>query len=179
MADHRFFMSYMDIQDQDTPIFLSRVFARMEEDKTVESTFYDGTVRTAHDFVADLTRPGTLPFLVLWEGLPAGVTWLNSIEGRAVRGHFCLFRQVWGRKRTVPIGRGIFETLLTLRDGRGFFFDVVLGLTPADNPFSWRLALACGARKVGVIPNGIYLAATGSSADAVLTATTRESLGLE
>ena len=51
----------------------------------------------------------------------------------------------------------------------------MLGLTP-ESSLSWRLALRCGARLVGRIPNGVYLAAEDRSAPAVLVAATRESL---
>ena len=69
----------------------------------------------------------------------------------------------------------IFSTALHLKDARGYFFDAVLGLTP-ESSLSWRLALRCGARLVGRIPNGVYLAAEDRSAPAVLVAATRESL---
>ena len=181
MADARFRMEYLDWQKQPEvcAFILSQAFARMEKDGTVATTFYDGSVSSASGFVADLCRPGSLPYLLFWEGKPVGVVWCNSVEGRAVRGHFVMFKSVWGRKRTVPIGRGIFETLMSFRDADGYLFDVLLGLTPKSNPFSWRLALQCGARMVGVIPHGVYVHSHGGSEDAVLTATTRESIAEE
>ena len=45
--------------------------------------FMDGTVRSAEEFEKDLFRPGSLPFLVLYDGQPCGVSWLNTLEGRA------------------------------------------------------------------------------------------------
>lgn len=69
--DGRFFMQYL----KDSPEArerLSYVFERMCAEGTLERTFYDGTVRTRDEFLADVLQIGSLPFLVFWEGRPAG-----------------------------------------------------------------------------------------------------------
>lgn len=153
-----------------------QAYARLEREGSARRVFCDGTVRDAEAFEADLFRAGSLPFLVFCDGRPCGVTWMNTLEGRSARGHFALFRRFWGRHRSIAIGRAIFAHFLGLRDERGHLFDVVLGLAPVANPLAWKLALLCGAEKVGVIPHGVYNAAARASEDAVLTAATRESL---
>ena len=77
------------------------------------------------------------------------------------------------------MGRAIFSRVLTFKDQQGYLFDVLLGLTPRKNALAWRLALLCGARQIGVIPHGVFDAANGKSADAMLVAVTRDSLGIE
>jgi len=178
MPDSRFRMAYLDWQKEyeQSAAMLYQAFARMEDDGTVSSTFYDGSVRTAEDFVQHLCRPGAMPFLLFWENAPAGVTWLNGVEGRTARGHFCLYRSVWGRRTTATLGRCIFETMLGYRDADGFMFDTILGLTPISQSLAWRLSMLCGAEKVGVLPNGAFIKARGTTEDAVLTAATRGSL---
>ena len=104
------------------------------------------------------------------------MSWLNTLEGRAARGHYAVFRQYWGRKMSVTIGRSIFEHYLGLRDERGYLFDVLIGIAPVSNPLAWKLALLCGAEKQCVLPHFAYNARTGETEDAVLTTTTRESL---
>lgn len=175
--DGRFFMQYL----KDSPEArerLSYVFERMCAEGTLERTFYDGTVRTREEFLADVLRIGSLPFLVFWEGKPAGFTWYNTLEGRSARGHYVFFKSVWGRKTSALIGRCIYEHFLTLRDERGELFDLILGLVPKRNAVAWKLPLLCGAFIIGEIPYGAYMAATGRSEDAVLVGVTRESLGM-
>ena len=176
--DSRFFMQYLGDTPEDHA-YLNYIFDRACRERILARTYYDGTVQTKEDFIKDVLRPGSLPFLVLWEGRPAGFTWFNSIEGRSARGHFLIFRDAWGKKRTIPIGRGIFTYIMTRADQDGYLFDVILGLTPVKNVLAWRLALMCGAVSVGVIPHGAYIAAIGKSEDALLMSVTRKSLGLE
>ena len=175
MTDKRFCMRHLEPGAPESPYVARRIWRRMEQDAITQATFYDGTVTTADAFARELTQTGALSFALFWEGRLCGAAWFNSFEGRATRGHFALFREVWGHERTVPIGRGVLAAALGLKDARGYFFDAVLGLTP-EHSLSWRLALRCGARLVGRIPNGVYLAAERRSAAAVLVVATRESL---
>lgn len=151
-------------------------YAMLEREGSARRMFMDGTVRSAEEFEKDLFRPGSLPFLVLHDGQPCGVSWLNTLEGRAARGHYAVFRRYWGRKMSVTIGRSIFEHYLGLRAERGYLFDVLIGIAPVSNPLAWKLALLCGAEKQCVLPHFAYNARTGETEDAVLTTTTRESL---
>lgn len=175
--DGRFFMQYL----KDSPEAheqLSYVFERMCAEGTLERTFHDGTVQTREEFLADVLRIGSLPFLVFWEGRLAGLTWYNTLEGRSARGHYVFFKSFWGRKTSAQIGRCIYEWFLTLRDERGELFDLILGLVPKRNAVAWKLPLLCGAFLIGEIPYGAYMAATGRSETAILLGVTRESLGL-
>ena len=176
--DNRFFMQYLK-DDEYGRACLTGVFARMQAEGTLERTFYDGTVRTCEAFLADVLRVGSLPFLVFWEGRPAGFTWYNTLEGRSARGHYVFFKAVWGRATSARIGRCIYEHVLTLRDGQGYLFDLILGLVARRNALAWKLPLHCGAFVIGEIPHGAYMAATGRTETAVLVGVTRESLGLE
>lgn len=167
---------------KDTPVSrerLSYVFDRLSDERTLGRLFSDGTVRTKEEFVVDILRVGSLPFLVFWEGRPAGLTWYNTLEGRSARGHYVFFKAVWGRRTSVVIGRCIYEYVLSLRDERGYLFDVILGLVAGRNTLAWKLPLLCGAFLVGNIPYGAYMAEEGRSEDAVLVAVTRKSLGME
>ena len=175
MRDPRFHMLHLAPGAPEAAGTARRIWRILERDGLTRATFYDGAVTSAEGFCRELLERGALSFALFWEGRLCGAAWCNTFEGRAARGHFVLFRAVWGRERTVPIGRGIFAGLLGLRDAGGFFFDVILGLTP-ERSLSWRLALRCGARLVGMIPNGVWLEAEGRSATAALVAATRESL---
>lgn len=157
---------------------LRGVYGRIHEQGLREAVFYDGSMPDAEAFMTAMLRPGVLPYLATADGEPAAFVWLNGFEGRAARGHFVFFREFWGRRKSVPLGRFLFERLLTLRDGQGDFFDVLLGVTPARNPLAWRRAVDCGARLVGTLPR-FCLMADGTTQDGVAVAVTRESLGIE
>ena len=177
LSHENFRMLYLNDGEEEREL-LHGVYARLEAEGTAKRTFYDGTVTNAEEFVAHMLCPGSLPFLLFWDGKPAGITWFNSCEGRSARGHFVLFRDVWGRETTAAIGRGIFTYMLTLKDNIGFFFDVLLGLTPASNSLAWRLGMLCGAKEVGSIPMGIFNARSGRAEDAKLYYVTRDVLGI-
>lgn len=175
--DSRFFMEYL----KDTPETLGRladVYDRISAEGTLKRTFCDGTVRTKEEFLADIVRVGSLPFLAFWEGEPAGLAWYNTLEGRTARGHYVFFKSVWGRKTSSLIGRCINEQFLTFRDTRGYLFDLILGLVPKRNTLGWKFPLYCGAFLIGEIPHGAYIADEDKSETAVLVGITRESLGL-
>ena len=178
MRDPRFCMIHLVPGAPEAAGTVRRIWRVMERDGLTRPTFYDGTVTTVEDFCRELLECGALSFALFWEGRLCGAAWFNTFEGRSTRGHGVLFRAVWGRERTVPIMRGVFAGALGLRDANGYFIDVLLGLTP-ERSLSWRLALRCGAERVGRIPRAVWMEEEGRSAAAVLMAVTREGLGME
>lgn len=169
---------YLDAKRPEVPGLLAGVFDRMVAEDLLSRVFYDGSVQNGEQFLAEVLRPGSLPFAIMAGDEVACFTWLNSIEGRSARGHFVFFRKFWGRKTSVPIGRRYFGYILTLRDQGGYLFDSVVGITPRANALSWKFALQCGCALVGTLPRFAWLANRGESADAVAVAATRECLGL-
>lgn len=170
---------YLNAQQPGAIGLLGHVFDKMAAEGLLTRVFYDGTVRTREQFLADVLRPGSLPFVIMAGEEVACFTWLNSIEGRAARGHFTFFRKFWGRKNSVPIGRRYFRYALSRRDADGYLFDCIVGVTPRDNPLSWKFALECGCDIVGTIPAFLYMADTRTSVDAVAVAATREGMGVK
>lgn len=169
---------YLDAQQPGTPELLGHVFDKMTTEGLLKRVFYDGTVRTKEKFIADVLRPGSLPFVIMAGNEIACFTWLNSIEGRSARGHFTFFRKFWGHRNSVPMGRRYFRYALSRRDTEGYLFDSIVGITPQDNLLSWKFALECGCVMVGTIPRFLYMAEAGKSVDAVAVAATRESMGV-
>lgn len=169
---------YLDARRPGTEDVLARVFAGMRAQGLLSRVFYDGTVRAKEEFLADVLRPGSLPFVIMAGDEVACFTWLNSLEGRAARGHFTFFRKFWGRRTSVPLGRRFFRYALSRRDADGYLFDCIVGITPQSNSLSWKFALACGCRMVGVLPRFAWMADRGESVDAVAVTATRESMGV-
>lgn len=177
MTDKRLHLHYLRDTSGDRQL-LGSIFARLNSEHTFPLLYFDGAIRHEDAFIADVLHPGSLPFLIFWEGRQAGFCWFNTIRGRSAYGHFVFFREFWGHRTTRQMGRAIFSRVLTFRDQQGYLFDVLLGLTPRRNALAWRLALLCGAQQVGVIPCGIFDAERGKSDDAMLVAVTRASLGI-
>ncbi len=173
----RYAILYLPAEQAGTSELLGHVFDRMTAEGLLSRVFYDGTVRTKEEFLADILRPGSLPFVIMAGEEVACFTWLNSMEGRSARGHLTFVRKFWGHRNSVPLGRRYFGYILTLRDRDGFLFDSVVGITPKANALSWKFALQCGCVMVGTLPRFAWLANRGESADAVAVAATRESLG--
>lgn len=171
-------MQYLS-EGKESERILCHVFSRLKDEKTFSTVYSDGTVSSENEFIRDVLRPGSLPFLVFWEGKEAAFCWLNTFEGRSARMHFVLFRSSWGRKTSRELCRSTMEYLLTLKDGRGYLFDVIVGYTPQSNALAWKLTLDCGAVDVGIIPHGLFDSRMGKSIDARVVAMTRERLGLE
>lgn len=170
---------YLDAQQSGTPGLLGHVFDKMAAEGLLGRVFYDGTVRTPEEFLADVLRPGSLPFVIMAGEDVACFTWLNSIEGRAARGHFTFFRRFWGRGNSVPMGRRFFRYALSRQDADGYLFDCIVGITPQSNPLSWKFALECGCDLAGTIPAFLYMADTRTSVDAVTVAATRKGMGVK
>lgn len=179
MNEYRFM--YLNYANADKH-FICQTIVRMAYEKMVQeglfaTVFHDGSVQTLEDMQDYLLRPGQMPFAIFADsGELAAFVWLNGYEWRSARGHFVFFKKFWGRVKSIHLGRSIFAYLMQLKDAEGYLFDVLVGITPKNNPLAWRRAIECGARLVGTIPQYCFMADTGESMDAVAVAVTRESL---
>lgn len=169
---------YVDIMRPNAPGILGNVYDKIVRDRLLGILFYDGSVHAKDEFLHEMFKPGTLPFVVIHGEELACFSWLNEIQGRAARTHVVLFRKFWGRKLCGVIGHNLYRYLLSLRDESGFLFDCLYGITPENNPLAWKAALRCGWRLVGTIPNRVYLADENKSTGGVVTVATREFLGI-
>lgn len=138
--------------------------------------FRDGTVASAAEFLRMAKAPGVVLYVAYVRGKLAGVVWLNRFQARFAQCSFFVFREFWGRA-ALGLGRHCLRELLHARDAEGrHHLDMLVGITPADNRAAVGFALRCGWRRRGVLPWGVYDAASGASAPAVLTTATREEL---
>lgn len=168
------------IQDDECGRYaIGYVFEHILKEGMLKRIFYDGTINTKEEFASLTLRPGTLPFLALRDGEPVAFTWLNSIEGRAARGHFIFFKNSYGKAKSIPLGNFMFSSLLSYKDAKGYILDTLIGVTPESNQLAWRRAIDCGAKYFGRIPHLAYIAERDETEDCVVVIVTRESLGIE
>ncbi|MBI5520202.1 MAG: GNAT family N-acetyltransferase [Desulfovibrio sp.] len=138
--------------------------------------FRDGSIRDGEAFLRMAKDPSVAFFVAYVQGKVAGVVWLNRRQARWAQCSYFTFREFWGVHAT-GLGRHCLRELLHLRDGsKKFMLDMLLGLTPVDNRAAVLFALRCGWKRQGVLPCGVFDAATGESQPAVIFTATRGDL---
>ena len=138
--------------------------------------FRDGSVKDETAFLHMAKAQGTAFFVAYVRGEIAGVVWLNRFQGRFAQCDFFTFKKFWGADAK-GLGRWCLRSLLDMRAADGaYWLDMLVGVTPADNPSAVAFALRCGWKRRGVLPRGAFDAAAGVSSPAVLTTATREEL---
>lgn len=136
--------------------------------------FRDGGVKDEAGFLRMVKAQGVAFHVAYVRGKVAGCVWLNRFHDRLAQVHFFIFREFWGEDAT-GLGRHCLRELIHKRCGdEGYWLDMLLGLTPADNPLAVRFAKKCGWKQACVLPFGMYDAAAGASIPAVLSIVTRE-----
>lgn len=174
----KFFMRFLPLEESSACDLLA-AYRRMEAEGTLGDALFEARDRSVENFMSLMLRSGTLPFILYWEGRECGFVWFTVSGAKACLGNCCIYREFWGRQRTTFMARGVYTHILTRRDDDGYLFDLVASLSAVSNPLSWIGAVKAGARKIGVIPNGLFCADTNTSVDAVLTVATRAIMGVE
>lgn len=152
------------------------LYRRMVEDGTAGLVFMGSGIDGEDAFLAVMQSPGTHPYVLFVQGLPAGIVWLNRIQYRWAQMHFCTFREVWGRT-AVELGRHVNRTLLEMRDSRGrYCLDMLVGILPARNRLAVSYVRKCFGRITGELPRGVYNPQTGQSEKAYIITLTREGI---
>jgi len=137
-----------------------QLWDRLEDDGLAARVFYEGDVADAATFARRMLAPEAALYAGWPEGSsrPAGFAWLTDQAGKAVRIHFCFFRNM--RRHALPLARAFLRFLLTARDEQDRpYFETVYGLLPESNLAAIRFGRTLGFRAVGVLPGAAYIAA--------------------
>ena len=103
-----------------------------------------------------MDRPDQRFFFTFKGRRPIGMWWLNGFAPKSCWLHYCFFREAWGRD-TIRTGRVVTDYLLDYPDLNGeFYFDVIKGQTPANNPLALRVLKLTGFQVVGNMPCGAW-----------------------
>lgn len=145
---------------------IKKLFNRTNEDGLLPVVFYEGTIKTACDFLA-MAKSKAAFFYILIDGTETvGYTWLNRFENHTARIHFCFFKEYWGKAE--DFAKYVLERFTNMTGKEGdILFDLLTGFVPEWNTHAIKFALRCGAHTHGVIPNAIYNKALGKSENAV------------
>jgi len=157
--------------------WIKSLFNRMREERLLSKAFYEGDIQTSDEFLQAM-KYGKNRLFIIYRDLSGdkeilGITWLNGFRKRSAYMHQCLFRNTWG-KESPAIGKAVLDQLLHLSDSRGYIFDVLIGLTPANN----RLAIAwlqkVGLTSIGEIPDAAWDSRLRESVPGILSYAQRE-----
>lgn len=170
---------YIDYRAASATGQLAEVWQALEADRLWQPLFYDGAVKDFAAFMKEMARPGCLPFAVYADGKLAMFSWLNHIQGKTARAHFVVFRQFWGKERRISLGKFLYDYLLSAKDGHGYLFDCLYGITPATYKLAIKAVLASGWAQCGVIPAICWLDDRQEWVAGVVSCATREILGIE
>ncbi|MBT7628776.1 MAG: hypothetical protein HN597_03605 [Desulfobacula sp.] len=125
---------------------IKSIWEKMQEEKSVESVFCTGTVKTFEEFNLFLRNPKN-SVVTIWQGNEiVFLGWLNSFNLNSAAAHFNCFKPVWGR--SVEVGK------MALKYWFGFkFMDTIIGTVPDDNQRAINMVKKCGATVIGTIPS--------------------------
>jgi len=151
------------------------IFNSMSSRGLLHKTFYDGSVNTVDEFVSCFKHRENLMWVVLCDGVVAGIFWLNTFEHRTAQIHQCLFIDILKKDifRTIKLG---FEMIMEIRNKEGeYTLDGLIGFTPASYTASIKCLQRAGMKIKAILPNAFRMIHEGDrSEDAVLSYVTRE-----
>ena len=100
-----------------------------------------------------------------------GFAWLSAVSTNYAFGHFCFFKEVWGR--SVKIGKTCIDYWFSWPGTNGPLLDVVIGIMPGFNHRAHRYAEKLGLVRLGQIP-GMFRDKERNRDDAVIYYISRE-----
>jgi len=151
---------------------IKRLFDRTVEDGTEKIVFYEGTIKTADQFLHMAKSRNALFYLVIIGTETIGYIWFNRLENKTAHYHFCSFKEYWGKNE--EIGKHILPTVLGWKNKKGgYLLDLLIGYIPIWNKRAIAFSLKCGGKSAGTIPNAIWNGETQKSEDAVFIYYTR------
>jgi RimJ/RimL family protein N-acetyltransferase len=128
------------------------VWDKLVRQDLVKSAFWEGGVTDEFGFLAALKNKGNHPVFFVRDGTPVGFAFLSLVTGNYAFGHFCLFKEVWG-KESVEVGKNCIEYWFSWPGLVGPLLDVIIGLMTASNVRAHKYIEKLGFTRLGTIPN--------------------------
>jgi len=151
---------------------IKNLFDRTVKDGSNKIVFYEGTIKTADQFLFMAKSQNVLFYLVLVDTETIGYVWLNRFENKTAHYHFCSFKEHWGKNEEV--GKHLLPTILGWTNKEDIpLFDLLIGYIPVWNKRAIGFSIKCGGKSAGVIPNAVWNNEKKKSEDAVFIYYTR------
>ena len=125
---------------------LERAWSLLVAQDKVRSTFYDGSITTAEEFIEYLQKPSNYPTFMwnLTTGYPALLGWFNSLKDANCQAHFVCF----DGSNPIKAGRELLEWWSSWDMIRN-----VIGVTPESNENAVRYIQLLGFQVMGTVPD--------------------------
>jgi len=131
------------------------LWRRMVDQKTAKKVFYEGIVQNEQQWLAYVKAAPQRFVTVTYDDEAsdmAMVAWMTDIDPPKAITHFNVFKPFWGKKaKEVTANQVEYWFGLTGPDGQPLF-DLLIGVTPENNPLAVRMAKSNGYRAIGTIP---------------------------
>lgn len=156
--------------------YIAWVYQRLLNDGSIESIFYDGSVRNAQDFIRVLKRSVTI--IAFQNADPIALSWVNDFHHKWGQLHFAFMSTMWGRHdEQEQVANLILREFLYRKCLNGqFCFDALLGVVPVRNRKAWAFVERTQPKIIGVMPYGVWVAESGQSEAARMVVHTRETV---
>lgn len=139
---------------------IENIYLMVVEEGKLETVFYDGMIRDMREFVNFFKSPDNHLHIILVNDEIAAIFWINQIEGRACRIHFCGFSKFW--KHTIRMGKEALKFLSP-------HFDLIHGATPVSNEKACKFIQKAGMKPLGIMPDRVYNYYKDRTEDALIT----------
>jgi len=148
--------------------FILDVARQCKEEKTFDTVFYDGQIKTEWDFLEAMQRPVNVPVFVFKGMEPLGFAWLNGVSGNYAFAHFCMMRDAWGTE-SIEVGKLFLKYWMSFAQQSGApLLELILGVIPGNNKQAHRFTEKLGFVRLGEIPMLLYNAYSGDRNTAVI-----------
>lgn len=155
-----------------TDSFIESLFDRIQSEGKVNTVFMAGDVKSSTQFreamqngencLYVVERKNNLPIPLL-----CGVMWLNRLEAKMARIHFCGFKGI-PLSNMIDTATIATNELLDQKDDKGYLLDVLVGYIASKNKAAIMLVRAAGFKVSGKIPNAAFNDETGESEEVVV-----------
>ena len=148
------------------------LYARMVKEGTADTVFVDGTINSADEWLQAMKSEGNNLYVIYVEDEIAGVVWLNRLELKKARLHFCLFT-LESERDSVEIGKEVVRYFMSMGVEDDYLFDLLYGIVPESNKKAIEYVKQVGAVHIGTMPHGLWNKITGKTEAAAILCYTR------
>ena len=131
--------------------FLHWIFDQMQEDGTFENVFYDGTVKTANEFVQTMQSPDNFPVFVFSGANCVGFAWLSGGFGNLVFANFCFIKDAWEKCARETKGK-LMDYWFAFPGEDGPLYEFIFALVPSFNKAAASYIFRLGWTYLGTVP---------------------------
>ena len=127
------------------------LFDQMQEEGTFENAFYDGTVKTADEFVQTMQSPSNFPVFVFSGADCVGFAWLSGGSSNLVFANFCFIKDAW-EKCARETGGKLLDYWFAFPGEDGPLYEFIFGAVPSFNKAAASYVYRLGWTYLGTVP---------------------------